>query len=322
MSKIILQPCGSSIAKEHFYHTVNQKVYLNSIKNLLGDTHFENLKQIYPEGSCMIWGVTPSGSNISKWTRIEVGDVALFSGNKKIFASATVTYKLQNISLAAHLWDSDEKGNTWEYIYFLDELINNHKIPYVDFNKAVGYDPKYIIQGFNVMDVKKSQKFLNRYELESEVHVPEISPEEYEQAVKKLSELQEPEVEYLTKIRKEQRYLKKQLFGDKKIAECACCHEKFPVSFLITAHIKKRSFCTVEEKLDPNIVMPMCRFGCDELYEKGYVGVRGGVFVSLEKTPSTKYLKGYLDKISGNNCSYHNERTVGYFDWHLGCHEL
>ena len=35
--------------------------------------------------------------------------------------------------------------------------------------------------------------------------------------------------------------------------------------------IKKRALCSLEERKDPNIVMPMCIYGCDALFEQGYI---------------------------------------------------
>ena len=58
---------------------------------------------------------------------------------------------------------------------------------------------------------------------------------------------------------------------------CCIYNKKYPVSFLVAAHIKKRAECTLDEKKDfLNIVAPMCKMGCDELYEKGYIGVVDG----------------------------------------------
>lgn len=58
---------------------------------------------------------------------------------------------------------------------------------------------------------------------------------------------------------------------------CGICNKEYPINLLITAHIKKQTHCTFEEKLDyKNIVMPMCKMGCDDLYEKGYIFIRDG----------------------------------------------
>ena len=59
------------------------------------------------------------------------------------------------------------------YIYLLDE-IKTHNIPYVDFNRCIGYKENYVIQGFNVLDKEKSEKVLNRFNLFSDTYIEEI----------------------------------------------------------------------------------------------------------------------------------------------------
>ena len=44
--------------------------------------------------------------------------------------------------------------------------------------------------------------------------------------------------------------------------------------FLVAAHVKPRSACTLDERRDwQHVVMVACRFGCDELYERGFVTI-------------------------------------------------
>jgi hypothetical protein len=201
-------------------------------------------------------------------------------------------------------------------IYFLDE-VKNHNIPYVDFNRAVGYADNYVIQGFNVLRQEQSISVMKTFDLESEIFVEEITEEAYEEVLSKLQSLEETETEIISKRRLEQGYLKSNLFGKKTIGTCAGCKKEYPVSYLITAHIKKRAFCEPNERKDLNIVMPMCKLGCDEIYEKGYISVSNGVFVDMSKTPNSAELQKYINQISGSKCDFYNEKTKAYFDWHF-----
>ena len=123
MSNIILQPSSNKDAREHYVDTIQNPVSLKSIENFLDAKTKNQLNDIYPSGDCLIWGVTPGGNNITKWNKIKVGDVTLFSKLGSIYASGVTTFKLHNKALAAHLWNFNKKGQTWEYIYFLDEII-------------------------------------------------------------------------------------------------------------------------------------------------------------------------------------------------------
>ena len=77
--------------------------------------------------------------------------------------------------------------------------------------------------------------------------------------------------------RVDQPILRDWLFEKKEFECCGICGNKFSINALITAHKKKRSICSDEEKRDPHIVMPMCVFGCDFLYERGNIIIENGV---------------------------------------------
>lgn len=79
-----------------------------------------------------------------------------------------------------------------------------------------------------------------------------------------------------TTRRKEHHILQEWLFKGKNTEHCAICGDEFDVSALITAHKKKRTLCSPAERLDPNIVMPLCALGCDYLYERGYLYIKNG----------------------------------------------
>ena len=182
MSKIILQPAGNPDGREHYNDTIENPVELKSISKFLKKEELEDLYEIYEDGKCYIWGVTPGGNNKTKWDRIDSGDVTLFARDGAIFASAVTTYKLINTQLAAYLWDYDDKRQTWENIYFVDE-IRSHDIPVLNFNKVVPYKDGNIIRGFNVLDEEKSNNIIKEFGLESSVYIKPIESNQYDNEV-------------------------------------------------------------------------------------------------------------------------------------------
>lgn len=88
---------------------------------------------------------------------------------------------------------------------------------------------------------------------------------------------QETDADVEATTRKEHRILKAWLFAGKRQERCALCGEMYHVGSLVTAHKKRRADCSNEERLDPNIVMPLCQFGCDYLYERRYVVIENGM---------------------------------------------
>ena len=175
-------------------------------------------------------------------------------------------------------------------------------------NAIIALDPikiNKVLRGLSQMDSSLTSDMLKN----------EITEEEYSALLKKLFELERTDTEGLQWQRAEQRYLKKLLFGKNTISSCACCGQEFPVSFLVTAHIKKRSLCELEERKDLNVVMPMCKFGCDEMFEQGLVSVYEGLFVDMENTRVTSTVQLHVNKVKGNKCDYYNEKSKQYFVW-------
>jgi hypothetical protein len=141
-----------------------------------------------------------------------------------------------------------------------------------------------------------------------------LSPAQEDDYFKAIENL-DGRVERLQRI--EQSFLRSKLFRDNKYAECCICGELMPVQLLVCAHIKKRAICSDEEKRDfNNVVVAMCRLGCDELYERGYISVKNGKVISLPSGPLLKKVQDYIDNITGKHVSAYDSGSKQYFDWH------
>lgn len=320
MSKLILQPCGDSDANKHFVDTIKTPISIDRILKYLNQDDLNRLEPVFSgRTSIPVWGVTPgtAGVNINKWKKIEVGDVALFSREGKIFASSTVVEKVHNHNLALDLWQTNQKGMTWEYIYFLDELTNQN-IPYSEFNKAVGYSHKYIIQGFNVLDPERSNVAIAELDLFSDRYFEPVDQKDYENLINLDDFGSKTDLEVKSKSRLEQGYLRRYLFGKKVVGTCCLCHEEFPVDMLCASHIKKRSKCSHDERLDyKNIVVPMCVNGCDAIFEKGYVVVSDQGIISLGRRDIlTNGLNRKINQLLEKKCLNWNLNNEKYFSWH------
>lgn len=319
MTRIILQPCGNKDSRAHYADTIESPVELERVAEFLDAGTVDSLRSSVSEGTVATWGVTPgkSGGNVAKWERVDSGDIALFSREGQIFSAATVVMKIHNERLAEALWGRDSNDQTWEYIYFLAE-VRPLSVSYADFNAAAEYDENYVIQGFNVLDPDRSRVILDRFDLESEAYLPSVSEKEFTDAV--TSAPSGPlDVYTSTQVRTEQKFLRRHLFKNQVHARCCFCGDLLPVEFLVAAHIKRRSDCSDQEKLDyRNVVMPMCKLGCDELFERGYLGVRAGIITELLTGPTTDRLKALISKLVGSSCSAWSANSEKYFDahWH------
>lgn len=165
-ARILIQPAAGSAAREHYRETIESPVPLERVTPFLSEGEREQLEALYPTGSAYVWGLTPGrgGRGKSKWEEISSGDVALFSWDNKFRTCARVTTKMHNPELARELWKVNSEGETWEYIYFLDEP-HECDVPYEELNEVVGYKSRYVPQGFNLLDEQKSGAVLSEFNL-------------------------------------------------------------------------------------------------------------------------------------------------------------
>lgn len=125
-------------------------------------------------------------------------------------------------------------------------------------------------------------------------------PNRFAAIYRRLVELDETDESDEVKVRKEQGILREWLFEGMDRAKCALCCKEYPVEALVAAHKKKRAECLPEERRDPNIVMPLCVFGCDFLYERRYVRIIGGEVEYGKPPPDAESIQEYLEGIVEN----------------------
>jgi len=118
--------------------------------------------------------------------------------------------------------------------------------------------------------------------------------------------------------RVEQSYLRRALFSG-PIAPCDLCGREFEVVFLVAAHIKKRAECSDPERRDvAHVVMSACRFGCDELFERGYISVGDdGRLIMSRALESSEHAHAYARQhLAGKYFGRPMAGREGYFEWH------
>lgn len=119
-----------------------------------------------------------------------------------------------------------------------------------------------------------------------------------------------------SKSRKEQQFLRAHLANGELEGVCSICQNIFPLDFLVAAHIKPRKYCEMIEKLDfDNIVTFMCKTGCDDLYEKGYIYLDEGFIQRNVKRKTTDYLDKIISNLEGKKVKNWSNSKV-YYDFH------
>jgi hypothetical protein len=115
--------------------------------------------------------------------------------------------------------------------------------------------------------------------------------------------------------RREQNILQAYIINGMKNVRCAICGKSLMKESIVAAHKKKRSLCTEEQRLDPYIVMPLCKFGCDHLYEQRYIRVVNGKVVSGDLPAHAAHEIKKINEVLGRSVQRHwLKGKESYFD--------
>lgn len=317
MTKVVFQSAADRMSAENLEKTLLNPVTLSELSTLQGSSDLEELQTIYPGNMARIGGVKRGKDDEQKaeWSKLERGDVVLFKKDEEIFLSGIVTYCIRSPELAEELWGHDEKGVTPECIYFVDE-VKDQFIPAHVVNELCGLMSDYSWPGFEVRTPEESGPVITGFELQSQIYFPRISEEEYFELAREIDPTRPLTLAGRERTRKEDGFLRDYLFGGKVIEECGICGRKFPTQFLIAAHIKDRWHCSTEERLDyRNLVMPLCKLGCEELYRRNYVTVIDERVAVTRARVESNDLKAILVRLQGRVCPWFRGSRK-YFEWH------
>jgi hypothetical protein len=300
-----------------YHDTIEKPVVFQDHAAVIPPGDMARLTELFPVGRASMWGVVPGKGNVNvgQYQDVQVGDLVMFGGGNKYFACGTVAYLQRNAALAEALWGRYVEDQTWEYMYVLDE-IRPLDIPYAEFNAVASYDLGAVPQGFRVLGEQKSLAILQHFPLLSERHVPPASEQEYEDALATLTGDLDRTVE--ASQRAEQAYLRRALFSGPH-ARCDLCGRQFEIEFLVAAHIKRRAACTDSERRDVrHVIMAACKFGCDELYERGYITINSDGVLQLSMAlqaggQAHSYAAGHL---AGKTFGRAMAGPEDYFGWH------
>ncbi|HEX5393071.1 MAG TPA: HNH endonuclease [Rhodocyclaceae bacterium] len=116
--------------------------------------------------------------------------------------------------------------------------------------------------------------------------------------------------------RKEQAFLRSYLLRGKGQGECVLCGRTLPRELLVAAHIKARSECSRDERLDfDNVAALMCVLGCDSLFDKGFVYAPDGCVRVNSRREGTPHLDNAISQIEGRTVANWSNSSL-YYQWH------
>ena len=167
----------------------------------------------------------------------------------------------------------------------------------------------------NIAKKRKSVKsYLEDFGLKAEKTFLGAEPEAVKVALENLDGPLERAV--TTWARTEQSTLRRYLLGNQKKGRCLFCGRKMDAELLVAAHIKRRSSCTDKERRDlENIVMLNCRFGCDELYGRGYLAVLKSKHTETSEVLDDEVAIDYIHTHVNDEVEA-KAGQMPYFKWH------
>ena len=285
------------------------RIHVTELREYLTEDEDAYLGELTPD---WLWvrGVDAAtdGRNKRTWEKMNEGDVALIAWDWNMVAVGEIVMRKFSPAFA-----KSQNRETHPFHYFLLNVEPVH-IPYADVNRVLGYGEGNNFQGFMRLE-EDSGAFLDLLK----EHIPTSHLFSKDTLIERALE---GDMDRRTEVtrRCEQGLLRRLYFENRDECRCGFCGRDFPIEFLVAAHIKRRADCSDKEKRDVSSnIIPACRFGCDELFERGYILGINGVLTKSHVKPATGATDAYISLIEGRQIGGWDRRG-GYFDWHATYH--
>lgn len=147
-----IQPCGlsSGSVRRHYMDTVIQTVSLDRVAPHVSVVDLDALSSNLRGGELRLWGVMPGRQNDVRFSKLAVGDIGYFYGDKLLHGSFSVMHIFpgRQPALARELW-GEVKGESWEHMYALGP-VTPRAVALRSVQKAFGHSSNWKPQGFTV----------------------------------------------------------------------------------------------------------------------------------------------------------------------------
>nr|WP_052478273.1 hypothetical protein [Kibdelosporangium sp. MJ126-NF4]CEL17351.1 Conserved domain protein [Kibdelosporangium sp. MJ126-NF4]CTQ91422.1 Conserved domain protein [Kibdelosporangium sp. MJ126-NF4] len=122
----------------------------------------------------------------------------------------------------------------------------------------------------------------------------------------------------LVVIRAEQRQLRSLKFAGASEITCNLCGRTFPARLVRAAHVKRRSELEPGEHRNLANIMAACAFGCDEMFEHGYIYVddSGSVRRDPRVSPGSSLEEFFASYLAGQTCTAYSKESSAFFAYH------
>jgi hypothetical protein len=298
---------------------------------------YRNLSELGVSIEKVIEFVRTTGQRSERPTPVRRNSFDLFGLSRKEIENAIVVYDslgretfltMYGLNAAAKYFIKFDKGDPRDAKAIIDFALKQRNLPSdpkspTEWNgdKRTVAEPLQRL-GFDVISTwqnvakesKKVENYLEEFGFQADKKLLGVEPSALKQALENIDGPLERIV--MTRARTEQSALRRYLLGNKKQGECMFCGRKMDAELLVAAHIKKRSKCSDDERRDlKNIVMLNCRFGCDELYGRGYLAVTKKKETAISKVLDDEVALDYIETYVEPSIEA-KAGQMPYFKWH------
>jgi hypothetical protein len=159
MANVFIFSADDATTRAYFGITMKKSYELEAVVPLIQEmSRIEDLRRIYPDGKCYLWGAQESGDNFSTWNIMAKDDLVLGYHNRSIISASYVSMKLKNPSLATQIWSESTEGS-FSLICFMDEP-HLGDVPIV--SQMLRYLDQYY-RGFTKLDSEKRDNIMRDY---------------------------------------------------------------------------------------------------------------------------------------------------------------
>ncbi len=119
-------------------------------------------------------------------------------------------------------------------------------------------------------------------------------------------------------VRAEQAKIRSLKFGTSAELTCDMCGRAFPKRLVRAAHIKRRSHLDPGEHMNLGNIMAACAFGCDEMFEHGYIYVdsTGAIRTDNRVTPGSSLEEFFAERLAEHVCAAYSDASATFFAYH------
>lgn len=156
-ARVLVCPAyGSKESRRHWHDTLEQEVPFTgeALTRHLSPRQLEQLSRLHPTGAARFWGA--ASTHDRAMSSVRTGDVALFTGAKKVLAVGEVGAIFVNREVADTLWPPSPGGKSWHTVYSLRDFVPA-EIPYEQLAELIGYSKNYGFPGQLVFEGDKAR---------------------------------------------------------------------------------------------------------------------------------------------------------------------